>query len=106
MPVVIPVSSIEKLDDDLLVGADQIGEFVLGRPADPAARKKMRRRVYHLASEAPVEKRLPCFRIGGREIAARRSTLLAYVAALEREAIAALGLVVVDADKTVTQSVA
>lgn len=65
--------------DDLLETAEAIALFLYRD-------RKKTRRVFYLASEAPAADRLPVFRIGRRRIAARRSTLLRWIA--EREAAA------------------
>jgi len=64
-----------RLSDDLLTGADAIAEFMFG----DAAR---RRRVYYLVECG----RLPVFRVG-QTLFARKSTLLAWVARQEAQAI-------------------
>lgn len=56
---------------DLLYGAAQIAEFLFGDP-------KQRRKVYYLIESC----RLPVFRLGS--ICARRSTLIAWIAAQEK----------------------
>jgi hypothetical protein len=66
------------LADDLLTGADAIGEFLFGE--DPGARRK----VYHLTGEVKPEDRLPVFKMGAI-LCARKSTLLGWIA--DREGI-------------------
>ena len=56
-----------RLSDDLLKGAKEIAEFLLGD-------SKQRRQIYHLAQHG----RLPVFKIGAT-ICARRSTLLTWI---------------------------
>jgi hypothetical protein len=80
--------------DEVLFG-DRLVEEVFGPQPDRASLKKARRQLYRLASEVPVEHRLPVFRLGPRRLAARRSTLAAWVAERERTALAAIGLVTV-----------
>jgi hypothetical protein len=62
------------LGDDLLHGAAEIAQFLFGDP-------KQRRRVYYLIESC----RLPVFRLGG--ICARKSTLVAWIAEQERDAV-------------------
>jgi hypothetical protein len=56
---------------DLLHGADEVAEFLYGS-------RKLRRKVYHLASTS----NLPIFKLGSM-ICARKSVLLAWVEAQE-----------------------
>ncbi len=63
------------LGSDLLRGADQIAEFILGDPAE-------RRKIYHLAETS----KLPVFRLGSL-LCARRSTLLAWIKDQESSAV-------------------
>ncbi|KJV41504.1 hypothetical protein [Brevundimonas sp. KM4] len=67
-----PRRAIESLADDVLRGAGQIAAFLFGEAT-------ARRRVYDLADSG----RLPIFRLG-TTICARRSTLMAWIAAQER----------------------
>jgi hypothetical protein len=60
------------LAPDLLRGADQIADFMFGESTH-------RRRVYHLAESS----RLPVFRLGS-VLCARRSVLMAWIAAQEK----------------------
>jgi hypothetical protein len=60
------------LADDLLEEADAIAAFIYGT-------KEKKRRVYHLAKSSG----LPVFKMGGK-LCARKSALLAWVAAQER----------------------
>lgn len=69
----IPASA--RLAGDLLRGADTIAEYLFGSRAD-------RRKVYHLAETS----RLPVFRLGS-VLCARRSVLLAWIAAQEARAV-------------------
>jgi hypothetical protein len=66
-----------ELARDLLRGADQISEFIYGDV-------KHRRKVYHLAEND----NLPTFKLGA-VIAARKSTLLAWIADQEKRGRAA-----------------
>lgn len=68
------------LGDDLLQGAEEIAEFLFGDRAHA-------RRVFYLSSETRAPDRPPFFKLGGRKICARRSTLLAWIA--KREGVAA-----------------
>jgi hypothetical protein len=61
------------LGDDLLLGAAEISNFIFGTPA-------RRRGVYHLVATS----RLPIFRLGS-QIAARRSTIAAWIEGQERQ---------------------
>jgi hypothetical protein len=72
---------------------DRLVEEIFGPQPDRAALKRARRQLYRLAGEVPVEHRLPLFRLGPRRLAARLSTLAAWVAERERIARAAIGLV-------------
>jgi hypothetical protein len=62
----------ENFSADLLRGGEKIAEFLFGDP-------EHRRKVYHLAETS----RLPVFRLG-KQLCARRSTLLDWVARQER----------------------
>lgn len=62
------------LADDILRGADKIAEFLFGDRAE-------RRKVYHLAERS----QLPVFRLGV-VLCARKSVLLAWIAAQEARA--------------------
>jgi hypothetical protein len=64
----------DKLADDLLYGAEDIGKF-LGLN---------RRSVYYRAS-LRGRRRLPVFRMGGSGICARKSTLLDWIRSQETE---------------------
>jgi hypothetical protein len=85
----IELSPVRSFADEVLVG-NRLIEAVFGPQRDAAALKKARRRLYHLASEVPLEDRLPLFRLGPRILAGRPSTLLEWVAERERRALAAL----------------
>ncbi len=63
------------IGDDLLHGAEAIAVFVFGNG-------KHRRKVYYYASDAKV--RMPVFRIGN-VICARKSKLIAWIEAQERD---------------------
>lgn len=63
------------LADDLLHGAEDIAIFVFGNV-------RHRRKVYYYASDAKV--RMPVFRIGN-VICARKSKLIEWIEAQERE---------------------
>ena len=60
-----------KLANDLLLGADQIADFLF-------VESGQRRKVYHLAETS----RLPVFRLGTK-LCARRSVLMAWIASQE-----------------------
>ncbi len=64
----------QELADDLLRGADEIAEFIFGKPGG-------RRKVYYLAETS----HLPVFRIGAT-LCARRSVLLRWIAGQESRA--------------------
>jgi hypothetical protein len=68
----------ETLSDDLLIGAGAIARFLYGTVSK-------RRAVYHLAEKGV----LPGFKWGG-VLVARKSTLLKFLAAREREALASI----------------
>lgn len=70
--VVEPPLQNDALASDLLRGADKIAAFLFGEGAQ-------RRKVYHLAETS----RLPVFRLGS-VLCARRSILLAWIAAQEK----------------------
>ena len=55
---------MERLGDDLLIGAYAIAEFMFGEANDDAEKKRQRRKLYHLRS------RLPLFNIGHKSRAA------------------------------------
>jgi hypothetical protein len=61
-----------RLNDDLLIGADRIAEFLFGD-------SRLRRKVYYLAETS----RLPLFRLGAR-LCARRSVLIEWIASQEK----------------------
>lgn len=69
------------LAGDLLEGAGQIAEFIFGEDS-PITRRK----VFYLASEAPVTDRPPFFRLGRQKIALRKSRFLSWVEQRERGA--------------------
>jgi len=64
------------LADDLLIGAPAIAKFLFGAGDKPSVRKVYNNR-----------KRLPLFNFGG-ELAARKSTLLAYIEKQEKNGAA------------------
>lgn len=66
-------------DDPVIVGADNIAKVIYGDIE--GQREGNIRRIYHAISK----KELPTFRLGGR-IHARRSTILAWIAAQESAA--------------------
>jgi len=74
--LIAPAPEYPDLPSDLLRGADEIAEFLLGD-------RNQRRRVYHLVETS----RLPVFRIGSM-ICARRSVLLKWIADQEQRALA------------------
>lgn len=61
--------------NDLLEGAEAIAEYLYGTP-------KRRRRIYDLHERGE----LPTFRLG-RQVCARRSTLVEWIAAQEKGAV-------------------
>jgi hypothetical protein len=63
----------DSLADDLLRGADAIAEFIYGK-----ATSAYRQRVYRAKDE------LPCFKLG-KDICARKSTLLRWIAEQEAQ---------------------
>jgi hypothetical protein len=65
----------DTLADDILIGAAALAHFLFGSDEE-----RLRRRVYYLTHTAKC--RLPHFRIGN-QLAARRSTLVAWIAAQE-----------------------
>lgn len=69
----LPATAEPCLADDLLRGADEIAEFILGDP-------RQRRKVYHMAETS----RLPTFRLGSM-LCARKSTLLRWIAEQESQ---------------------
>jgi hypothetical protein len=88
----LPVVPVENIAGELLTG-DRLVEFIFGPQPDLAALKKVRRKLYRLASEVPAADRLPTFRLGPRELAGRVPTLTAWLGAREQAALAALGIV-------------
>jgi hypothetical protein len=62
----------EELADDILKGADAIGEFIFGK------KEGVRRKIYYLAETS----HLPVFRLGA-VLCARRSVLLRWIAGQE-----------------------
>lgn len=74
-PGVIGGQGGDVLADDLLRGAEEIAAFLFGS-------KAQRRKVYHLAESS----RLPVFRLGS-VLCARRSVLMAWIAAQEQRAL-------------------
>ena len=71
-----------RLADDLIEGAEEIAEFFFGDRS-----LKSRTRVFYLAGEIDPAHRPPIFRLGAK-LAARRSSLLQWVA--EREEAASI----------------
>jgi hypothetical protein len=69
------MSAPDTLADDLLIGAAQIAHFIYGSDAP-----HFQRRIFYRCSVAKL--RLPHFRLGS-QLAARRSTLVAWIAAQE-----------------------
>jgi hypothetical protein len=65
-------TTVEKLADDILRGAEQIAAYVYGHPRD-------RRKVYHLAETS----RFPVFRLGS-VLCARKSRIKDWIAEQER----------------------
>jgi hypothetical protein len=70
--IVAITDSDPALADDLLIGAEQIAQFVFGD-------RKMRRRIYHLLSSS----RMPHARLGGR-LCVRKSAILQWLIAQEQ----------------------
>lgn len=66
------VDAAGSLASDLLRGAEEIAEFLYGA-------RNRRRSVYHLAETS----QLPVFRLGS-QLCARRSVMLAWIAAQEK----------------------
>ena len=67
-----PVDAAISLAPDLLHGAEEIAEFLYGA-------RSRRRSVYHLAETSQI----PVFRLGS-QLCARRSVMLAWIAAQEK----------------------
>lgn len=65
----------DNLADDLIVGAAKIARFIYG-----SDEPRFQRRIFYRCSVAKL--RLPHFRLGN-QIAARRSTLIAWIAQQE-----------------------
>ena len=63
------------LADDLIVGAADLARFLFG-----SDEQRFQRRIYYLCGVA--KRRLPHFRLGS-QLAARRSTLVAWIEAQE-----------------------
>jgi hypothetical protein len=84
-PVAAPQSEqpgVSPLASDLLRGADAITEFIYGESDD-----QLRNQTYHLASKkVPAGRRLPVFHMGTL-ICARRSTIMRWIEAQERQAV-------------------
>lgn len=59
------------LHDDLLIGAAAIADFLYG-----STEYRYQRRVYYLTTQS--KRKLPWFRLGS-QIAARRSTIMAWI---------------------------
>ncbi|MFD1701721.1 DNA-binding protein [Methylopila henanensis] len=72
------MSDAPALADDLLTGAREIAAFIYGSPSRANVR-----RVYYLVETS----RIPIFRLGGA-LSARKSVLLAWIEAQERESVA------------------
>lgn len=71
------------LADDILRGAVAIAEFLFGESTE-----KLRYQVYHIAgSKVSPDRRLPTFKLGEAVICARKSTILAWIARQEAEAV-------------------
>ena len=67
--------SPDTLADDLIVGAADLAHFIFG-----SHERRFQRRVYYLCTVA--KRPLPHFRLGS-QIAARRSTIIRWIAAQE-----------------------
>ena len=65
----------DTLADDLIVGAADLARFLFG-----SGERRFQRRIYYLCTVA--KRPLPHFRLGS-QLAARRSTLLRWIAAQE-----------------------
>lgn len=74
-----PVSPPSAPDDPVIVGAENIAVVIYGEIE--GRREGNIRRIYHAISK----KELPTFRLGGR-VHARRSTIMAWIAAQESAA--------------------
>lgn len=70
-------NSPTRLADDILRGADAIGDFLFGSH-DESKRKRNRRKVYYLAECT----KLPVFRLGS-VLCARRTVLLEWISGQE-----------------------
>jgi hypothetical protein len=70
------MSAPDTLADDLIVGAAALARFLFG-----SDEQRHQRKIYYLTHTAKA--RLPHFRLGN-QIAARRSTLIAWVEQQER----------------------
>jgi hypothetical protein len=73
-----PIHGPAGLDGDLLMGAEEIAVYLFGAA-------KAKRQVYRLTSEVPPQHRLPVFRLSGNTLCARKSTILAWIAAKEAQ---------------------
>lgn len=78
----VPQNTPGKLADDILEGADAIGEYLFGATDDALRRKRNRRKVYYL-SECT---RLPIFRLG-TVLCARKSVLEQFISGQESKAL-------------------
>jgi len=65
----------EPLHDDLLIGAAAIAFFIYG-----STEYRFQRRVYYLTTQS--KRQLPWFRLGS-QVAARRSSIIAWIEAQE-----------------------
>jgi hypothetical protein len=65
----------------LLEGAQAIAAFMFGDP-------RLVRGVYRLNTEVREEERAPFFKLGANTLCARKSTLLAWIAAKEKARLA------------------
>jgi hypothetical protein len=77
-PIAVP-----PLADDLLRSVAAIAEFIFGESND-----KLRNQIYHAAGpKVSAARRLPVFHMGDAIICARKSTILAWIARQEAEAV-------------------
>jgi len=72
-----------RLADDLLLGAEEIAEFLFGDRSKKAVRK-----VFYLGNEIQAAKRPPIFKLGNHKYAARRTRMLQWIAEQEEAATA------------------
>jgi hypothetical protein len=77
-------SAAPSLSGDMLRGVAAIAEFIYGESND-----QLRHQIYRLAStKVSAGRRIPTFHMGDAVICARKSTILAWIARQEAEAVA------------------